>query len=112
MTFYLYKVQEFNTPTDDGQVLIINKSAIDSDTLNQDIISAVLINDFNKMKEKAHQLQDPSSIFDLIFNNIDSFDQDKRPGVILKVAQYAFWDSQVRDRLVNALACLVEVANV
>jgi DNA polymerase III delta prime subunit len=108
----LNKVQEFSTPTETGNVLVINKEAIDSDTLNDNLIIAVKNNNFNDMKQKIQQLQDPSSIFSLLYERIEDFEQDKRPAIILKIAQYAMWDSQVRDRMVNALACLVEVASV
>ena len=73
-------------------------------------IKAIKINNFNKIRELCSKLPDPGNIFSTIYEYIDEFEQSKRPVIIIIVAKYSAWNSQVRDRLVNAVACSVEVA--
>ena len=108
----LNKIEEFSTPTDNGNVLIINKEDIDSDTLNDHIIKSILSKNFETIKSSIEKLSDPSSLYSTLYENITKFDQSKRPQTIVIIAKYAAWDAQVRDRLVNAVACAVEISNI
>ena len=104
------KIQEFTTPTDAGSILVVNKDNLDSDSLNENIVNSILSKDFEKIKKSIEQLQDPSTVFSLLYESINKFQQPKRPQIIIDIAKYSAWDSQVRDRLVNSVACAVEVS--
>ena len=106
------KVQEFTSEVDGVRTLVVNKDSVDSDNVNTSLIAAILKNDFKQIRIWSEKLSDPSVIFSIIYEHIDDFPQQKRPGVIITVAKYSAWNSQVRDRLVNTVACAVEVAGL
>lgn len=108
----LNKIQEFTTLSNGHKELIVNKHNIDSEDINTALIEAIKSNNFNSIREICNKLIDPGSIFSVIYEHIDSFEQSKRPGIIIVTAKYSGLNSQVRDRLLNAVACAVEVANV
>jgi len=105
----LNKIQEF-TVIGDKRELVINKHNIDSEDLNTALIEAIKDNNFNSIRTICNKLVDPGSIFSVIYENIDVFEQSKRPGIIIIAAKYSGLNSQVRDKLLNAVACLVEIA--
>ncbi len=82
---------------------------MDTDTISTDLLNGIKNNKFDIIREKCEKLPDPSSVFHIIYENIDSFKQEIRPEIIITTAKYSAWDSQVRDRLVNAVACAAEV---
>ncbi len=102
------KVQEFNT----NGTLLINKVDIDTTKINKDLIDAIKAKDFNKIRLKISKMSDPGGIFTTIYENIEEFNQDKRPSIVITCAKYSAWNSQVRDRLVNAVACAVEIGEL
>jgi len=106
------KVQEFTTEVDGVRTLVINHDNIDSDKVNEGLIDAIKRNDFKSIRKFAEKLSDPSVIFSSIYDHIDEFSQEKRPQIIMTTARYSAWNSQVRDRLVNTVACAVEVAGI
>ncbi len=99
------KLQEHST---NGE-LVINKENIDSDSLNEKIIENIKIKNFDSLRNNIAKLPDPSSIFLTLYDHIDDFKQDIRPQLIITIAKYASWDNLVRDRLINSVACAVEV---
>lgn len=104
------KIQESTVPQSDGtKKLVINKENIDSDSLNEALIKDILNNDFPEIRQNCEKLADPSSLFTTLYDNIDNFRLDKQPQIIVLIAKYSAMDSQVRDRLVNTIACAVEV---
>ena len=60
----------------------------------------------------SEKLSDPSVIFSSIYEHIDKFPQSKRPQVIITTARYSAMNSQVRDRLVNTVACATEIGGL
>ena len=104
----LNKIQQM---TQDKQ-LLINKNDIDTDSLNNSIMKDIMNNDFDNLKKHIEQLPDPSSIFLTLYENIDDFSQPIRPEIIITVARYSSWDSQVRDRMINAVACCTEILTI
>jgi len=92
--------------------LLINKNDIDTDSLNNSIMKDIQNNDFDNLKKHIEQLPDPSSIFLTLYENIDNFAQPIRPEIIITIARYSSWDSQVRDRMINAVACCTEILTI
>lgn len=103
------KIQDFTTIIGGVKTLIINKESIDSDKVNENLLKSILANDFKAIRMWCEKLSDPSIIFSSIYEHIDEFPQDVRPKVIITVAKYSAWNSTVRDRLVNSVACATEV---
>jgi replication factor C small subunit len=89
--------------------LEINKEDLDTDSLNNEILKNILNKDFDSLRRNCAKLPDPSSIFLTLYENFDDFPQSLRPGIIVTVAKYMSWDSQVRDRLINSVACVTEI---
>ena len=106
------KIQEFTSVIDGVETLVVNKDSIDSDNINTKLMQAIKVNSFKDIRMWCEKLSDPSVIFSSIYENIDDFPQDKRPQIIITVAKYSVWNSQARDRLVNAVACAVEVGEL
>jgi len=104
----LSKIQQF---VKDG-VLIIDKEDIDTDSVINNTLQAILKNDFDAFKLNVEKIADPSTLFLTLYENITDFPQVKRPEIIVTIAKYQSWDSQVRDRLINAVACGVEVMQI
>ena len=104
----LNKIQEFTT----NKKLVINKDEIDSDSLNQQIIKNIHNKDFESLRKNCARLPDPSSLFLTLYENIDDFAQALRPSVIIIIARYQSYDSQVRDRLINTVACATEIIEI
>lgn len=101
----LNKIQEFTT----NKELVINKDEIDSDSLNIQILKDIMSKDFESLRRHCAKLPDPSSLFLTLFESIDDFPQTLRPGIIITIAKYQSFDSQVRDRLINTVACCTEI---
>ncbi len=101
----LNKVQEFTQ----NKVLTINKEDVDADQLNTEIMQSLFKKDFDNLRKNISKLADPSSIFLTLFDNINDFPQPQRPGIIMEIAKWQAYDSQVRDRLINSVACVVAV---
>ncbi len=97
--------QEFTS----GGVLKINKDEVDTDTLNIDILKNIKDKNFDELRRNCARLPDPSSLFLTLFENIEDFDQTLRPNIIILIAKYQSFDSQVRDRLINIVALCVEI---
>ncbi len=106
------KIQEFTAVVDGVRTLVVNKDAIDSDNVNSLLIQSILENNFKNMRMYSEKLSDPSVLFTNIYENIEEFPQAKRPQVIITTAKYSAWNSSVRDKLVNAVACAVEVGQL
>lgn len=106
------KLQEFTTVTDGVRSLVVNRDSIDSDNVNNNLINAILENNFKNIRIWCEKLSDPSVIFSSIYEHIDEFPQSKRPQVIITNAKYSAWNSQVRDRLVNTVACATEIGGL
>jgi len=98
-------LQEYST----SGALVINKEEIDQDSIAQGIITAIKTKNFAEIIKLVSKLPDPSSVFSIIYDNILDFPQAVRPGVIIQVAKYQAWDSQVRDRTINVVGCATEV---
>ena len=92
-----------------GKKLIINKSDIDSDSLNAEIMKNIINKDFDNLRKNCAKMPDPSTIFLTIFELVDDFPQTLRPQIIMAVAKYQSFDSLVRDRLINTVACCFEI---
>ena len=105
------KIQEF-TVFGDQNKLVINKSDIDTDKINTLILESIEKNNFSKIKENIEKLADPSSLYTNLYNNIESFILQKRPEIIIIIAEYSLWDTQVRDRVINAVACGVKIGSI
>ncbi len=106
------KVQDFTITVEGKKTLVVNKDSVDSDNVNNKLIEAILANDFKEIRIWCERLSDPSVIFSSIYEHIDEFPQSKRPQVIITAAKYSAWNSQVRDRLVNTVACATEVGSL
>ncbi len=102
------KLQEHSTTGE----LIINRDNIDSDTLNSLILENIQNKNFDALRDNISKLPDPSSIFLTLYEHIDDFKQEIRPQLIITIAKWQSYDSQVRDRLINSVACAVEVMEI
>jgi DNA polymerase III delta prime subunit len=98
-------LQQFSV---DG-VLQINKEELDSDSLNDEIVQSIINKDFDSLRKYCQRLPDPGGLFLTLFDSLERFPQTLRPQIIITIAKYASWDSQVRDRLINSVACATEV---
>jgi len=101
----LNKIQEFTT----NKILKINKDEIDSESLNNQILTDIMNKDFENLRKNCARLPDPSSLFLTLYDSIDDFPQKLRPGIIITIAKYQSYDSQVRDRLINTVALSTEI---
>ena len=94
--------------TFDGE-LKINKEDIDSDSINEKIIGNILNKDFSSLREYMSKLPDPSGIFLTLYDSIDNSPRSLQPNIIICIAKYQAFDATVRDRLINSVACTVEI---
>jgi len=107
----LNKIQELTI----NKSLNIDKNAIDTDKITDNIISGINtkgVEGFNIYRKELSNLSDPSILFGLLYEQIDKYPQEKRPQIIITIAKYGAQDSSCRDRLVNAIACAVEVSQI
>jgi len=95
-----------------NKVLKINREELDADSLNDEIIKNILVKDFDSLRRNCQKLPDPGSIFLTLFDSIDQFPQHQRPQIIVCIAKYQSWDGQVRDRLINSVACGTEILEI
>ena len=100
-------LQEYST----SGTLKINKTDIDQDSLAQEIINCLIKGDFPNLKRNIEKLSDPSNIYKILYDETGetSFKKETRPGIIITIAKYQSYDSMVRDRTINAVACAVEI---
>lgn len=101
----LNKIQEFTTDSK----LSIDKEEIDVDGLNTVLIGNIMDKDFDSLRRNCTKLPDPSSLFLTLYEAIDDFPQTLRPSIIILIAKYQSYDSQVRDRLINTVALGTEI---
>ena len=92
--------------------LVIDKNAIDQDGLALTILNNIANQDFKQLRQNAAKLPDPSAIFNTLYDGVDDFPVGLQPKIIISIAKYQAFDSQVRDRLINAVACCVEVMDI
>lgn len=92
--------------------LVIDKNAIDQDGLALTILSNIISQEFKALRQNIAKLPDPSVIFNTLYDGIDDFPEGLQPKIIIAIAKYQAFDSQVRDRLINAVACCVEVMDI
>jgi len=104
----LSKIQQFVV----DNKLEINQEDINTDALASAIIGSIIGNDFDTCKKSIEKLPDPSTIFLTLYEKILDFPQIKRPEVIICIAKYQSFDSHVRDRLVNSVACGLEIMQI
>jgi len=101
----IMKLQQFTT----NGILKINRSEMNIDGVLADIRKLVVSKDFEKIRELITEISDPSLIFSNFYDHLDEFEKSKRPGVVLTLAKYQSYDSLVRDRVINVMACLTEM---
>jgi replication factor C small subunit len=104
----LNKIQELSTSGE----LKINRDELDADSLNDEIIKNILNKDFDSLRRNCSKLPDPGSLFLTLFDNIDKFPQALRPNIIIAIGRWQSYDSQVRDRLINTVACGTELMEI
>jgi replication factor C small subunit len=92
-----------------NKVLNLHKESTDNENVLKDIIESILEKDFEGVRKTLPLMSDPSMIYTLLYENLDSFPIEKRPPVVLTIAKYQANDPLVRDKLVNAIACLTEI---
>jgi len=101
----IMKLQQFTT----NGVLKINRSEMNIDSVLDDIRRMTIEKNFEGVRERITEISDPSLVFSNFYDNLDVFEKSKRPGVILTLAKYQSYDSLVRDRVINVVACLTEM---
>ena len=92
--------------------LVIDTNEKDHEALANKIFGNIMRQEFKVLRQNLAKLPDPSSIFSGLFDEIDMFPEGLQPRVIMTIAKYQAYDSQVRDRLINAVACCVEVMDL
>ena len=92
--------------------LKINRDEVDQDSITDTIIANIKTQDFKALRNNMQKMADPSAIFRAIYDAVETFEQPLRPQVIVTVAKWASYDSHVRDRLINAVGCAVEVMDI
>jgi replication factor C small subunit len=102
------KLQECST----SGKLIIDKDDIDKDTIYDEIIENIINKDFNKMRKNISKLSDTGSLFLNLYENIEKFPKEKQPSIIMTIAKYQSWESQVRDKLINTVALGTEILEI
>jgi len=93
-------------------VLVINKEDIDTDALLKTVIETIKTGNFDVYKKSVEKIADPSTLFLSLYESIDSFAQVARPELIIAIAKYQSFDATVRDRLINSVACGVEMMEI
>ena len=101
-------LQEYST----SGYLKINKEAIDQESIVENILFSIENKQFNELLNHMKKLPDPSVLFGIIYEHIDKFAQPIRPSIIITVAKYQAYEANVRDRLINATACALEIMNL
>lgn len=104
----LNKIQEHTI----NKKLVLNKDEIDNDSLNNKILENIHKNEFENLRKNTEKMPDPSSLFMILYENLDDFPQALRPGIIIIIAKYQSYDSQVRDRTINSVACATEIMDL
>ncbi len=104
----LNKIQEFTV----NKKLVVNKDDVDSDSLNLQIIDNIKNPNFDKIRANCAKLSDPSLMFSALYEHIDEFPEEFRPEIIICIAKYQVFDSQVRDRVIIIVACCTEIMKI
>jgi len=101
----IMKLDQFTT----NKILKINKSEMNIDGIMNNIRELTIEKNFEGVRETINDISDPSLIFSNFYDNLEYFDPKIRPGVVLTLAKYQSYDSLVRDRVINIMACLTEM---
>jgi len=92
--------------------LLINKDEADQDSLASLVIENIMNKDFKGLKATIEKTADSSSIFRMLYDQIETFPLAVRPQIIICIAKYQSYDSMVRDRNINSVACATEVMSI
>ena len=92
--------------------LEVNRDDMDQDSLTMGVLEDIKSQNFKGIRNKMQKMADPSSIFRVIYDSVDTFEQPLRPQIIVTVAKWASYDSHVRDRLINSVGCAVEIMDI
>ncbi len=95
-----------------GGELKINRDELDADSLNDEIIKNIIAKDFDSLRRNCQKLPDPGSLFLTLFDSLEKFPKELRPQIIITIAKYQSFDSAVRDRLINTVACGTEILTI
>lgn len=66
---------------------------------------------FDGILSEAHNISNPESFYTYMYKNLNQFQQQSRPQILLCIAKYQFQSSNVRDKNLTLSACCVELAN-
>lgn len=91
---------------------VLTVSEFDLDDVNSfdEIMKLVNPNSYTDMIMAVHKLNAPGNLYTFLYNNASKyFNAEKYPNVVLIIAKYQHMDASVRDKGLNAAACLTEL---
>lgn len=109
-------------PSVRGMVGFIQKSVINN-TLKVDLtqiqkldgfdnlILQIKNKNFDEILKETYLVTNPDSFYTYMYKNLNQFNQQARPQILLTIAKYQFQSSNVRDKNLTLSACCVELAN-
>lgn len=93
--------------------LEFNEGDLDSLGVFDDILENLSISTYKDMIQKVNKLNSPDNLFTFVYKNASKYFSDQHyPNVIVTVAKYQHMAATVRDKHLNAAACLTELTKM
>ena len=93
-----------------GSVFKVNEHELDDINVFDKLLTLVSPNTYTEMIEAVNNLNAPTNMYTFIYKNaLKYFKTVDYPNVIVIVAKYQHMDDTVRDKNLNAAACLTEL---
>lgn len=93
-------------------VFKVSQNELDKTDEYMKVISAIREKRFTDMVNTVNDLVSPDNLFTFMYKNINEFDKQKLPKIILTLAKYQFQSSSVRDKNLNLAACCAELMQI
>lgn len=99
------------------QCVINNELVINADELIKAdgfnyIINILKQKNYDELVQQCYGITNPDNFYSWVYKNINIFNTNNRPQIILNVAKYQDMSSRVRDKNLNLCACLTEMVNL
>ena len=91
-----------------GELVLTNKLKEQGNIYNI-LLEDIKNKNFGEMRQEITKVLDPGAFYTFCFKNLDFFEDNVKPKVILTLAKYQDMDSRARDKQINLAACLVEL---
>jgi len=93
-------------------VLTVQQSMLDKVDEYNNVLNLIKSKNFDKMINAVNDITNPDNLFTFLYKNVDKFDKNKLPQVIITLAKYQFQSSSVRDKHLNLAACCFELMHI